>query len=116
MAGREQFDRSKRQTRETRVIRLDGVKQVLCKVNLAAFEHRQALAPGRLDNLHVDIRKTLRVTMQKLRKDAFDMLRRSGDDQRAHIALAQELRALADGGCVVQQAATVAQKLLPFAR
>ena len=43
------------------------------------------------------------------------MLRRGGDDQRAGVAPAQKLRALADGGGVVQEAATIAEELLPFA-
>ncbi|HUN52359.1 MAG TPA: hypothetical protein VMU42_14635 [Candidatus Sulfotelmatobacter sp.] len=53
--------------------------------------------------------------MQKLRQHAFDMLRRGGYDQGAAVALAQKLRAFADGGRVVQETAAVAEKLLPFA-
>src|SRR5690348_13609197 len=94
-----------------RIVRLDRMKQVLRKVDFAAFEHRQALAPAGLDDLHLDIRKMLRVTVEKLHEHAFDMLRRSGDFQRARVAPPQQLCALADGGGVVQETATVAEKL-----
>jgi|SRR6185312_16188518 len=43
------------------------------------------------------------------------MLRRSGHDQRARVALAEELRALTDRGCEIQEAAAVAEKLFSFA-
>src|SRR6185437_12388182 len=115
MGGSEQFDRSERQACEAGIVRLDGVKQVLCEVNLATFEHRQALAPRRLDDFHLDVRKALRIAVQKLRKHAFDMLRRGGDDQSAGVAAPEKLRALADGGRVIQEAAAVAEKLFPRA-
>ena len=61
MAGREQFNLVKRQACETVVVRLDGTKQVLGKVNFAALEHREALASSGLDDFHFDIRKALRI-------------------------------------------------------
>src|SRR5689334_22306623 len=68
VAGREQFDGTKRQARETLVVGLDGATQILRKMNFAALEHRKALASRGFDDPYLDVRKTLRIAMKKLRE------------------------------------------------
>ena len=58
MTGRKQLDRFERHAYEPRVVRVDGLQQVLRKMDLAMFQHGQAFAPCRLDDLDLDIRKT----------------------------------------------------------
>src|SRR6185437_1162932 len=115
MACREQFHGTKGQARKAVIVRLDGTEQILREMNFAALKHGKALAARGFDDLYLDVRKTLRIAMQKLREHAFDMLGRGGDDQRSRVAFAQKLRPFADRGRVVQEAATVAQELLSLA-
>ena len=113
--GGKQLDGFKRQTGKPAIVRRDGMQEVLREVYLAAFEHCQALASGGLNDVDLDVRKTLRVSVEKMRKHALDMLGRSSNLQHTGIAATKQLRPFTDCVGVVQQTAAVAPKLFPFA-
>jgi len=81
-------------------------------MDLAALEHVQAVAPGRLDDLYLHVGKRTAIGVQELRQHALDMLRRRGDLEHAELATPQGLGALVDRGSVGQQAAAFAGELL----
>ena len=115
MAGGEEFHRSERKTPEMAFVELDGVQQILAEVNFSTFEQRQYLAAGSFADPYLNIRVASRVTVQKLRQDAFDVLRRAGNLQDAGITMTEQLRLLCHGARAVEKNAASREQLLAFA-
>ena len=96
-------------------VQLDRVQQILAEVDFPAFEQRQYLAAGPLADLHLNLGIALRITKQKLRQHAFDVLRRAGDFQDASIAMTEQLSLLLDRAGAIEKHAAARNHLLAFA-
>ena len=55
MARGEQIDMLQRTAGEPLVTRIDKVRQILSKMNLAAFQHLYRIEPGRFDQFHLNV-------------------------------------------------------------
>ena len=115
MTSREYVDRRQRQAPEAAVVRLDRAKRTLCDVYLTAFQHRQQLGTDRVEQLHLNIGIALRVAVQKIRNDTFQVLRGRCHLQHPGVPAPEQLRLLADGTGVVQETSAMAEQLLAFA-
>jgi hypothetical protein len=115
MTGGQQFNRSQRQTPEVAFVELDRVQQVLAEMDFPTLEQAHDLTAGPLADLHLNIGIALCVTKQKLRQDAFDVLRRAGDFQDASIAMPEQLSLLLDGAGAIEKHAATRDHLLTFA-
>src|SRR3954462_4593806 len=112
MTRGEQFDMPEHQTSETRVLRSDNVAQVLAEMNLPALQQSQHVDACRLDHLHLDVGKALRVARQERRQYALDVLRRASHLEHAGVAALERLRHFADRRRLAQQTPAVLQQLL----
>ncbi len=116
MAGRQQVDGLQRVAGKAHVARLDGAKQVLAKVNLAALEHALHAGPANgLDQFHLHMGEALHIEVQVVGHDAFDELGRGCHLQHARVTAPEPVRPLAHGLGVIQQGATLTQHLLALA-
>src|SRR5689334_11224601 len=97
------------------LVELDRMEQVLTEVDFAPLKQRQNLAAGPLADPHLNIRISLRITKQKARQNAFDMLRRARDFQDASISVTQQLRLFLDGTGTIEKNAAPRNHLLAFA-
>src|SRR5215475_9734578 len=81
-------------------------------MDFPALKQSQYLAAGPLADLDVNVGIALRITQQKLRQDAFDVLRRAGDFQDTSIAVAEQLSLLCDGARAIEKNAAARNHLL----
>src|SRR4051794_31932246 len=95
-------------------VELDRVEQILTEVNFTPLKQCQYLAAGPLADPHLNIGISLRITKQKARQNAFDMLRRSGNFQDASISMTQQLRLFLDGTGAIEENAAPRNHLLAF--
>lgn len=100
---------------EASVIQPSRVKQILPEMDFATFQHGQDLAARPFAHSHFHAGIALSVLVQKLRKYAFDMLRRGADFQHALVSASQQFRLLPNSSGVSQQGATFSEQLLSFA-
>src|SRR5262245_33757051 len=117
-AGRapgEQLDRFQWLLSEALVVQPNCVKQILCEMDFATFQHGQDLTARPFAHSHFHAGIALGVFVQKMRKHAFDVLGRGGDFQHALVSASQQLRLLPDSASVSQQGATFTEQLLSFA-
>ena len=85
-------------------------------MNLAALEHSQGVRPRNcLDQFHLNVGVTLRVSVQEIGHDAFDELGRGRHLQHACVSPPEQLRPLADRAGVAQQTTAIAEQLLALA-
>lgn len=77
MAGGKDVQGFEWMAREAPVVWLDRVHENLSEVDLAAFQHPQHLGTKRVDQFYLYVGITPCVDVQKIRKHAFDVPRRS---------------------------------------
>jgi hypothetical protein len=102
MTRGEYLDRCQRQAPKALVVRLDCVNRALSYVNFATFKHRQKFRTDRIEELDLHIGITLRVAVQEIRDDAFQVLRRGRHLQHAGVPMPEQLRPLTDCAGVAQ--------------
>ena len=101
--------------RKARLARLNRVKQILPKVNLAALQHPENVGPpNRLHQFDLNARIALCVAMQELGHDTFNELRGRCYLQQARLAASEQLRPFPNRTGVAQQATAIAKQLLAF--
>src|SRR5215469_8865807 len=71
---RKQIDMLQRKPAEALIVRLQNWSQILTEVNLVARQHRHRVAPGGLDQFHLDVRERSGVAVQEARQNAFNVL------------------------------------------